>query len=132
MGQGDRFLSNTRFLGTHSSILQGAVGSAYINGDGGVIDLTGASATAYVFAIHTLEATKFQALENLDGVMGSLSTVDAENDWDAAGGFGASADNTDYTAGNSGFEFPANYYIYGKWDKVELHSGRCLCYIAHK
>ena len=66
MGQNDRFNSNTRFLGTYSSILQGAVGSAYINGDGGIIDLTGASATAYVFAINILAATKFQILENLD------------------------------------------------------------------
>ena len=132
MGQGDRFLSNTRFLGTHSSILQGAVGSAYINGDGGIIDLTGASATAYVFAINILAATKFQVLENLDGAMGSLSTVTAENDWDGTGGFGAGANNTNYTAGSGGFEFPVNHWIYGKWDKVELHAGRVLCYIALK
>ena len=47
-------------------------------------------------------------------------------------GFGAGANNTNYTAGSGGFEFPVNHWIYGKWDKVELHAGRVLCYIALK
>ena len=137
MGQGDRFLNNDRFLGTYSSIPHGAVGSAMLSGDGGAtgsISL-GETSNIYVFAIHTLAATKFQALENLNGVMGSLSTVDVENEWAdsiSSGGFNAGSNVQSYTPGASGFEFPANFYIYGKWDKVELHSGRVLAYVAHK
>jgi len=137
MGQGDRFLNNDRFLGTYSSIPHGAVGSAMLSGDGGAtgsISL-GETSNIYVFAIHTLAATKFQALENLNGVMGSLSTVDSENQWAdsiSSGGFLAGSNVQSYAPGASGFEFPANYYIYGKWDRVELHSGRVLAYVAHK
>ena len=45
----------------------GDFGSCYITGDGQKVDLTGASATAYVCAIYVMTAaTQFQALENLN------------------------------------------------------------------
>lgn len=135
MGQNDRFTSNNRFLGTYSSIPQGGVGSALLIGDGGTIDLTPAAATAYVFAIHVVAAAKFQILKHLQtsgNKMGSISTVTADNDWDGSGGFGSTENNTTYTAGSGGTEFPVGFIIYGKWEKVELHAGTVLAYITHK
>ena len=131
MGQNDRFTSNNRFLGTYNSIPQGAIGSALLIGDGAAINLRNTlTATAYVFAIHVVVATKFQLLECLGGVQGCLSTDDDENDWDGAGGFGAAANNTTYTAGSGGVQFPVDFMIYGNWDMVELHEGTALAYIA--
>jgi hypothetical protein len=130
-----QFLNNDSFSGTHSTILQGAVGTALLIGDGANVDFTGATSRAYVFAIHVVVATKFQVLkhfETTNHIMGSLSTVTSENDWDGAGGFNAAANNTDYTAGASGVEFPVDFMIYGKWEKVELHAGTVLAYITHR
>jgi len=135
MGQNDRFTNNDRFLGTYNSIPQGAVGTALLIGDGANVDFTGTTSRAYVFAIHVVVAAKFQVLkhfETTNHTMGSLSTVTSENDWDGAGGFNAAANNTDYTAGASGVEFPVDFMIYGKWEKVELHAGTVLAYIAHR
>ena len=131
MGQNDRFNSNTRFLGTYSSIPQAAVASALLIGDGAIVDLTGASSNHFVFAIQVIVATRFQIIECLDGVKGCISTVTAENDWDADPVI-AAANNTTYTAGGSGVLFPVNSTIFGSWDKVELHEGTAIAYIADK
>jgi len=109
----------------------GQFGSSFITGDGANVDLNGGSATRYIAAIQFLAGTQFQALENMNGEVGSVSTVTAENDHDnATSGFGAAANAVDLTVGASGVTFPAGLIIYGRWDYVELHSGTCICYFA--
>ena len=107
----------------------GDFGSCYITGDGQKVDLTGASATAYVCAIYIMTAdTKFQALENLNGDLRNISTVTAENVRVAQ--FGAATNSTDLGVGGSSKGFPLGQWLYGKWDNVELHAGSCICYLA--
>jgi len=113
----------------HNEFRLGALGSTYLTGDGDLIDLTGATSTAYVCAITMGAATTFEKLENLNGEIGSISTVTAENDLDGANGIGASANGTDVTSSHS---IAAGVTIYGKWDHVELNSGSCICYFAPK
>lgn len=114
----------------------GQYGSSFLTGDGGAdgtCDLNGDSATRYVYAITFLASTRFQALENLGGEVGSISTVTAENDHDhATEGFGAAGNATDIVAGGSGTQFPQGITIYGRWDYVELHEGSCICMFAPK
>ena len=106
----------------------GQYGSSYLNGDGDIVDLNGGSATRYVVAITMMEATTFQALQNMDGEIGSISTVTAENDHDHVDlGFGEAGNATDVTSSHS---FAVGTTIYGKWDYVELNSGSCVCYFA--
>ena len=108
----------------------GQYGSTYLDGDGDLIDLSGSSATRYVCSITFLEDTQFQALENLGGEIGSF-TNESLNDLDhATDGIGASADGTDLVQDASGQVFPKGITVFGRWDKVELHSGACICYFA--
>ena len=121
---------NTSQASTANMMAFGQFGSSFITGDGANVNLRTGS-TRYISAIQFLAATQFQALENMNGEIGSVSTVTAENDHDnATSGFGAAADAVDLTVGSSGATFPAGLTIYGKWDYVELHSGTCICYFA--
>ena len=109
----------------------GQYGSTYLDGDGDLIDLSGSSATRYVCSITFLEDTQFHDLEALGGEIGSFSTVTAENDLDhATDGIGASGNGTDLSVDASGQVFPKGVTVFGRWDKVELHSGACICYFA--
>ena len=108
----------------------GQYGSTYLVGDEDVINLSGSSATRYICSITFLEDTQFQNLQNLGGETGSFTT-EALNDLDhATEGIGASADGTALTSGASGQVFPKGITVFGRWDRVELHSGACICYFA--
>lgn len=122
---------NSSQASTANMMAFGQFGSSFITGDGANVDLNGGSATRYICAIQFLADTVFQALENMNGEIGSVSTVTAENNHDdATSGFGAAADAVDLSVGGSGATFPKGLTIYGKWDFVELHSGTCICYFA--
>tara|TARA_R100000426_G_scaffold33857_1_gene27460 strand:- start:6749 stop:7123 length:375 start_codon:yes stop_codon:yes gene_type:complete len=109
----------------------GQYGSTYLDGDDDLIDLSGSSATRYICSITFLEDTQFHDLETLGGEVGSFSTLTAENDLDdATNGIGASANGTDLSVDASGQVFPKGITVFGRWDKVELHSGACICYFA--
>ena len=106
----------------------GQYGSTYLTGTGDC-DFSGSSATRYVIAITSLESTTaFSALENVDGNQGSISTVTAENDHDGDGGFGRGENGTDMGSN----VIPIGVTIYGKWDRVTLSAGSCICYFAPK
>lgn len=109
----------------------GQYGSTYLAGDDDLIDLSGSSATRYICSITFLEDTQFHDLETLGGEVGAFSTVTAENDLDhATDGIGASANGRDLSVDASGQVFPKGITVFGRWDKVELHSGACICYFA--
>ena len=111
----------------------GQYGSSLLDSDGDIVDLNGGSASRYVIAITFLADTVFQALENINGEIGSISTVTAENDHDHVDlGFGAAGNAIDIIDGDTAttHTFPKGITIYGKWDFVELHSGMCVCYFA--
>ena len=106
----------------------GQYGSSYLNGDGDIVDLNGANANRYVVAITMTADTTFEALQNINAEIGSISTVTAENDHDHVDlGFGEAGNATDVTSSHS---FPKGITIYGRWDYVELNSGACICYFA--
>jgi hypothetical protein len=122
---------NTSQASTANMMAFGQFGSSFITGDGANVDLNGGSATRYISAIQFLTDTQFQALENMNGEIGSVSSVTAENDHDnTTSGFGTAANAVDLSVGSSGATFPKGLTIYGKWDYVELHSGTCICYFA--
>ena len=106
----------------------GQHGSSYIIGDGQKVDLDGGSSGMYVCAINILTATKFQILSNINGDVRNISTVTAESE--RINKFGAATESTDIVAGGSGTEFPVGFWLYGKWDNVELHAGSCIVYLA--
>jgi|TARA_R100001086_G_scaffold240201_1_gene166094 hypothetical protein len=116
----------------HNKYRLGAYGSTLLSGTAG-IDLTGSSAKVYVCAITTLtdynvEST-FSALESLNGEVGCISSVTAENDLDGANGVGAAGNGVDL---DNSILFPPGVTIYGKWDKVTMASGACIVYFAPK
>ena len=106
----------------------GQHGSCFITGDNQKVDLDGGNASMYVCAICVITATKFQVLSNLNGDVRSISTVTAESE--RINKFGAASESTDIVAGGSGTEFPVGFWLYGKWDNVELHAGSVICYLA--
>lgn len=119
---------NTSNPATYNMMAFGQFGSSFLTGDGDIVDLNGGSATRYVGAITMLDDTTFQALENMNGEVGSISTVTAENNHDdATSGFGEAGNATDVTSSHT---FPKGVTIYGRWDYVELNSGTCVCYFA--
>ncbi len=119
---------NTAHGATFNMFSTGQFGSSLLNGDGDIVDLNGGSATRYVGAITMLADTTFQNLQTLNGEIGSISTVTAENNHDSAtGGFGEAGNATDVT---TSITFPKGVTIYGRWDFVELNSGTCVCYYA--
>lgn len=118
---------NTSNPATYNMMAFGQFGSSFLTGDGDIVDLNGDSATRYVGAITMLDDTQFQALENINGEVGSISSVTAENDHDGALGFGEAGNATNVANSHT---FPKGVTIYGRWDYVELHSGACVCYFA--
>lgn len=122
--------NNSGNTNTANQLAFGQFGSTLLTGDGAAIDLTGSGATRYVSAITVVGTTAatFEVLENMDGAVGSISTVTAENDLDGADGIGAQGNGTALT--NSNTSFPVGITIYGKWDKVEMNAGDVICYFA--
>lgn len=118
--------NNSGNTNTANQLAFGQFGSTFLTGTGGV-DLSGSSATRYVSAITVITATKFTALENMDGANGFMSTVDGENALNAASGIGAAGDGTDLA---DTVAFPVGITLYGKWDKVTLAEGSVVCYFA--
>ena len=109
----------------------GSYGSVYLENDGAILDLNGSTANRFVLAITFLSDTKFQAIQTLDGVIGSISTDDTnETQIDDAFGAVTNLGDNDSIAIDSTVRFPKGVTIYGKWDYVELHEGSCLCYLA--
>ncbi len=119
----------------------GQFGSTYLTGDGAKLLLTASTAKYYVCAITMIEDVTFQALEVLDGGvnlgMGNTYFVATDGpyplDTDWAGNTGEdttgeSNEDSDRVANTN--TFPKGITIYGMWDKVELNSGACICYVA--
>jgi len=126
---------NTANPATANMVAFGQFGSSFLDGDGDIVNLRSGDGdvTRYVSSISFLEDTQFQALENLNGEIGSFSTVTAENDHDSTtGGFGDAGNATDLSIGSSGQVFPKGLTVFGRWDYVELHSGACICYFASR
>ena len=118
--------NNSGNTNTANQLAFGQFGSTLLSGTGSV-DLTAATATRYVSAITVITATKFTALENMDGANGFMSTVDGENALNDASGIGAAGDGTDLA---NTVAFPVGITLYGKWDKVTLAEGSVVCYFA--
>ena len=117
----------------HNKYRLGAYGSTLLSGTAG-IDLTGSSAQVYVCAITILNSddadSTFSAMESLNGEVGCISSVTAENDLDhVSNGIGAAGNGVDLT---NSILFAAGTTIYGKWDKVTMASGACIVYFAPK
>ena len=109
----------------------GHYGSTYL-GAGVTLDLTGSSATRYIVAILiTLDDSAIATLESLNGEVGMLSTVTAENDLNhETDGIGAGGNGTDLS---SSVTFKAGTVLYGKWDKIITHSSSAMIvYFAPK
>tara|TARA_R100000234_G_scaffold34809_1_gene20627 strand:- start:884 stop:1261 length:378 start_codon:yes stop_codon:yes gene_type:complete len=116
----------------HNKYRLGAYGSTLLSGTAG-IDLTGSSAKVYVCAITILNSddadSTFSAMESLNGEVGCISSVTAENDLDGASGIGAAGNGVDL---DNSILFAAGTTIYGKWDKITMASGACIVYFAPK
>jgi hypothetical protein len=109
----------------------GSYGSVYLNGDGAILDLDGATANRFIMAITMMEDVTFEKIQTLDGVIGSISTDDTnETQIDDAFGAVTNLGDDDALAITTSHTFPKGITIYGKWDHVELNSGSCLCYLA--
>lgn len=109
----------------------GSYGSVYLNGDGAILDLDGATANRFILAITMMEDVTFEKIQTLDGVIGSISTDDTnETQIDDAFGAVTNLGDDDALAITTSHTFPKGVTIYGKWDHVELNSGSCLCYLA--
>jgi len=113
----------------------GQYGSSYLNSDGKKLDLSATTTTKYICAITFFEDTAFQTLENANGLHlqnACISTVDAEREIGAPFG-GAVTGETDTAEAmqiTTSHIFPKGVTIFGNWDKVELHSGSCIVYLA--
>tara|TARA_R100000654_G_scaffold16524_3_gene34634 strand:- start:7673 stop:8050 length:378 start_codon:yes stop_codon:yes gene_type:complete len=116
----------------HNKYRLGAFGSTLLSGTAG-IDLTGSSAKVYVCAITILNSddadSTFSAMESLNGEVGCISSVTAENDLDGSNGIGAAGNGVDL---DNSILFAAGTTIYGKWDKITMASGACIVYFAPK
>ena len=116
----------------HNKYRLGAYGSTLLSGTAG-IDLTGSSAKVYVCAITILNSdaadSTFSAMASVNGEVGCISSVTAENDLDGASGIGAAGNGVDL---DNSILFAAGTTIYGKWDKITMASGACIVYFAPK
>ena len=114
----------------------GQFGSTYLTGDGGKLDLDGASAKYYVCAITMTEDVTFQTLGILDaGVdlgMGNTHFVSTEDTQTLDADWGAVTDagDDDGKVVTTSHTFPKGVTIYGMYDFVELNGGACICYVA--
>tara|TARA_R110002153_G_scaffold261966_1_gene422606 strand:- start:208 stop:582 length:375 start_codon:yes stop_codon:yes gene_type:complete len=109
----------------------GSYGSVYLSGNGSSLNLSGSSANRFVLSITFLTDTKFTKIETLDGIIGSISTDDA-NETQIDDAFGATTHLTDNDSPviDNTVRFPKGLTIYGKWDYITLYEGSCLCYLA--
>jgi hypothetical protein len=114
-------------------------GSTFLQGDGAILDLTGATAKYYICAITVTKIVKFEKLETLDGgerlglgdthfaSTDTATTQTLDTDWGAETHDSANdaqiIANTDTIA--------AGVTIFGMYDKVELaDAGSVICYVA--
>ena len=122
----------------------GQFGSTFLTGDGAKLTLTASTAKYYICAVTIIDdATKFEALEVLDGGVGlgmgdtyfaaSDGPYTLDTDW--AGKTvtdnsvtAESNDDSDQIPNTQ--EFPAGITLYGMWDNVELAAGTVICYVA--
>jgi len=119
----------------------GQFGSTLLLNEDDFIDLSGATSKYYVCAITMLADVQFKAggLLVLDGGvnmgMGDtycIATEDVgtiDDDWGATTNVGTNHAEVVVTGG-SGTIFPKGVTIYGFWDKVAIHAGPCICYVA--
>ena len=111
----------------------GQYGSVYLTGDGAQLDLNGATANRFIIAITMMEDVTFQEIHTLDGVVGSISTEEVEDETGDAFGsvHDSGGDGTDSALKiATSHTFPKGITIYGQWDFAELNSGSCICYLA--
>tara|TARA_R110001583_G_scaffold57672_3_gene172483 strand:- start:2776 stop:3192 length:417 start_codon:yes stop_codon:yes gene_type:complete len=117
----------------------GQFGSTFLKGNGAFLNLTSATAKYYICAVTMVTDVAFEALESLDGGagMGMGDTAFIGTDalavdvrWDAndAGTTNETSDVADVIVNAD--TFPKGMTIYGMWDKVELHSGSAIVYVA--
>ena len=119
----------------------GQFGSTLLLNEDDKLDLSGASAKYYVCAITMLADTQFHAdgLNVLDGGanmgLGETYCVTTEDiqrldtHWGATTELGDD-DGEVVVTGGSGTVFPKGITIYGFWDRVQIHAGPCICYVA--
>jgi hypothetical protein len=119
----------------------GQFGSTLLINEDDTLDLSSATAKYYVCAITMLADTQFHAdgLNVLDGGvnmgMGNTYSVTTEDiqvlddDWGAVTELGDNHGEVVITGG-SGTVFPKGVTIYGFWDRVQIHAGPCICYVA--
>jgi hypothetical protein len=117
----------------------GQFGSTFLKGDGAFLNLTAATAKYYVCAITMVTDVAFEALESLDGGvnMGMGDTAFVGTDvltidtmWDATGAGTTNETDDDADVITTSDTFPKGVTIYGMWDKVEMHSGSAVVYVA--
>ena len=97
----------------------GHYGSTYL-GSEATLDLTGSSASRYIIAILIVtDDSAIATLESLNGEVGMLSTLTAENDLDGTDGIGAGENGGDLS---SSVTFKSGTVLYGKWDKIITHT----------
>tara|TARA_Y100000310_G_C20570400_1_gene757701 strand:- start:869 stop:1234 length:366 start_codon:yes stop_codon:yes gene_type:complete len=107
----------------------GHYGSTYVPAST-TLDLSGATSTHYITTILIVEDnSSFSALESLNGQVGMLSTVTAENDLDGTNGIGATSNGTSIAS----IQLKTGMVLFGKWDKLVTNaSSTCICYFAPK
>jgi hypothetical protein len=122
----------------------GQFGSTFLTGDGAKLTLTASTAKYYICAVTIIDdATKFEALEVLDGGVGlgmgdtyfAHGATDGPYPLDTTWHGAATTDTTAETDEDSDpipntQEFPAGITLYGMWDNVELAAGTVICYVA--
>ena len=120
----------------------GQFGSTILLNENDFLDLSSATAKYYVCAITMLADTQFHAdgLNVLDGGvnmgMGNTYCVTTEDiqtldtDWGATTNLTSDNDGEVVITGGSGTVFPKGVTIYGFWDRVQIHAGPCICYVA--
>ena len=117
----------------------GQFGSTFLKGDDSFLDLTAATAKYYICAISMVTDVAFSHLESLDGgvnmgmgdtaFMGTdVHTVDTY--WNATSTDTTAESNEDADPITTSDVFPKGMTIYGMWDKVQLHSGSAIVYVA--
>jgi len=116
-------------------------GSTFLEGNGAILDLTGADAKYYICAITIIEAARFggSGLGILDGGvnlgMGNTHFASNEDTQKLDDDWGADTQESDNDSDlivldGSGTVFAAGTTIYGMYDYAELHEGSVICYVA--
>ena len=113
-------------------------GSTFLSGDDAQLDLTGATAKYYVCAITITANATFEILETLDGGEGlglgdtHFASTDTATNQTLDTDWGAVTDDSgnDAQVITNSDTIAAGVTIFGMYDKVELNSGACICYVA--